>query len=388
MLWPVVVGLAASTCLVIGLLWDVSWHRSVGRDTFWTLPHMLQQLGAMLAGVGCGWLVLKTTFAGTMAERAAAVRVWGFRGPLGAWICIWSALVMLTSAPFDDWWHRAYGLDVRIISPPHAVLALGVISLQLGALLLVLSAQNRAATVSARRFGLLYIYGAGLLVVIVATLVMEHAAFPNHMHSSRFYVVTGAVLPLFLVAVARASTLKWGATATAAVYMAVVLAMLWILPLFPAQPKLAPVYNPVTHMVPPPFPLLLVAPALAVDALLRRVGRGHDWLLAGALGIAFVAVMLAVHWIWAEFLLSPVARNRVFGADQWEYTVSLGNWQYQFWNLDGGGPGTFKWGRAGDVVGAFQPGLFARGLGIAAVAATVSARLGLWWGTWMSLVRR
>jgi len=32
---------------------------------------------------------------------------------------------MLASAPFDDWWHNAYGLDVRIISPPHMVLAAG-----------------------------------------------------------------------------------------------------------------------------------------------------------------------------------------------------------------------------------------------------------------------
>ena len=30
---------------------------------------------------------------------------------------------MLTSAPFDNWWHDAYGLDVKIISPPHMFLA-------------------------------------------------------------------------------------------------------------------------------------------------------------------------------------------------------------------------------------------------------------------------
>ncbi len=28
---------------------------------------------------------------------------------------------MITSAPFDDWWHNAYGLDVKILSPPHVV---------------------------------------------------------------------------------------------------------------------------------------------------------------------------------------------------------------------------------------------------------------------------
>ena len=32
---------------------------------------------------------------------------------------------MITSAPFDNWWHEAYGLDVKIVSPPHTLLAMG-----------------------------------------------------------------------------------------------------------------------------------------------------------------------------------------------------------------------------------------------------------------------
>ena len=35
-----------------------------------------------------------------------------------------------TSAPLDDWWHRAYGLDVKILSPPHMVLAAGMMAVQ------------------------------------------------------------------------------------------------------------------------------------------------------------------------------------------------------------------------------------------------------------------
>jgi hypothetical protein len=263
-----------------------------------------------------------------------------------------------------------------------------MIGLQLGALLLVLGAQNRTRRGAARHLGAWFAYAAGLLLVVLATLVMEHAGFPNHMHSSRFYVATSAVVPIFLVAIARASTLRWGATAAAAVYMGVVLAMLWILPLFPAQSKLAPVYNPATHMVPPPFPLLLVAPALLIDVLVRRIGRERDWLLGALVGLTFVAVMLAVHWFWAEFLFSPAARNAVFGADQWDYSVRLGAWRYQYWNLDGGTTGTFKWGRAGNVVATFAPAAFARGLGIATLVAMVSSRLGLWWGTWMTGMKR
>src|SRR6187401_1870656 len=125
-----------ATSIVIGILWDISWHRTIGRDTFWTPAHLAIYLGGMLGGLTCGWLVLRTTFFGTPEEKAGAVKLWGFYGPLGAWVTIWGCIAMLTSAPFDNWWHDAYGLDVRIISPPHAVLALGIFAICVGAMLL------------------------------------------------------------------------------------------------------------------------------------------------------------------------------------------------------------------------------------------------------------
>ena len=178
------------------------------------------------------------------------------------------------------------------------------------------------------------------------------------------------VIPIFLVAFARALRLKWPATTVALLYMAIILVTMWVTQLFPAQPMLAPIYNPVTHMVPTPFPLLLVFPALAIDLLVQRFGEDRDWTLSIAIGVAFVAVMLAVHWYWAEFLLSPAARNFVFGADKWDYSSRLGEWRYEYWNLDASLPRLFQ------------------GLALAVVYASVSARIGLWWGKGMSRIRR
>src|SRR5262245_4836820 len=129
--WVIPAAVIATTSIVVGVIWDISWHRTIGRDTFWTPAHMAIYLGGVLAGLSGAWLILTTTF-GSEAVRATGVRVWGFRGPLGAWIMIWGATAMLTSAPFDDWWHNAYGLDVKILSPPHAVLGLGMITIQMG----------------------------------------------------------------------------------------------------------------------------------------------------------------------------------------------------------------------------------------------------------------
>jgi len=375
--WPVYAVLFSSAAIVIGLLWDISWHSTIGRDTFWTAPHLLEQLGAIVAGVSCGWLVLRTTFAGTAEQRAESVRFWGFRGPLGAWVTIWGTLVMITSAPFDNWWHNAYGLDVKIVSPPHMVLALGMISVQLGAMLMVLAAQNRATEPARiRQLGWAYAIAGGILVTMVATVISEYAARPNHMHSPRFYQVAAGAFPLLLVAFARAGRLRLPATSVGAVYMAILLAMIWILQLFPAQPKLAPIYVAVTHMVPPLFPLLLVVPALAIDLLLVRLGRRHDWLASVALGVLFVGLLLAVQWFFGEFLLSPAARNYFFAGDQWAYMAQLGEWRYRFWRVPK------------DALGNVDPIAMARGLGIATLIGIVSARLGLWWGNGMSRVTR
>jgi hypothetical protein len=383
--WPLVATIFASACIVVGLIWDISWHRTVGRDTFWTYPHVLEQLAAVIAGGGCGWLVLRTTFAGTAETCARTVRVWGFRGPLGAWVCIWGTITMIASAPFDDWWHNAYGLDVRVISPPHMVLAAGMIAIQLGAMLMAVAAQNRADEDRRRALGIAYAIAAGILVTMAATVLIERAGFANLMHGSAFYKITGAAFPLLLVASARASRLRWPATTAAGIYMGIVLISMWTLQLFPATPKLAPIYNPVTHMVPPPFPLLLMVPAVFIDAVLQRghgtggarggVRRG-DWGLAVILGLGFVAIFLVVQWFFADFLLSPAARQFLFGGGEWDYNVRPGAWQHEFWSIDR------------DALGVPSSLLLARGLLVAALMAVISARLGLWWGNGMGRVRR
>ena len=368
--WYVAATLVAATSAKVGIIWDISWHRSIGRDTFWTPAHMAIYLGGVLAGFSCGWLALRTTFAGPAQARAASVRFWGFHAPLGAWLGIWGALAMITSAPFDDWWHNAYGLDVKVLSPPHVILALGIWAIQLGSLFLVLALQNRTSDEQRPPpYGVLAAYLVGILLQNATTLTIEQLGFPNVAHSALYYKIAACALPLLLVAGARAARLRWPATTAAAAYMLISLVMIWILQLAPATPKLAPVFNPVTHMVPPPFPLLLVVPALAIDLVMRRVGPGRDWLLSLLVGLAFLLVFFVTQWFFTEFLLTPHARNFIFGADQWDYSSRLGPWRYRFWRAD-------------------TDPVTPRALALAALLAVASARIGLWWGNWMARIRR
>ena len=176
--WYLVAVTFASTSVILGLLWDISWHRTIGRDAFLTPAHLAIYLGAVIAGFSCGAVALKTTFAGSAEERAISVSFWGFRAPLGAWVCVWGCFAMLTSAPFDNWWHNAYGLDVQILSPPHAVLGIGMIAIQTGAMLMVLAEQNRRSD-SAGMLRWMYVYTAGIALLMAATMVWEYTGFPN-----------------------------------------------------------------------------------------------------------------------------------------------------------------------------------------------------------------
>src|SRR5581483_4692583 len=201
--WSIYAVLFAYTSVILGVIWDISWHRSIGRDTFWTPAHLAIYVGGLAAGLSCGVLALRTTFGAQPSARNEAVGFWGFRAPLGAWICIWGAFAMLTSAPFDDWWHNAYGLDVKILSPPHALLATGIGGIQCGAMLMALAWQNRAEG-STRRLAQLFLASAGLLLLMFYTLGSEHLQRWD-MHTSHFYQVAAGAFVFLLAATARAS---------------------------------------------------------------------------------------------------------------------------------------------------------------------------------------
>lgn len=372
--WYLGAVLLAAVLTYVGVLWDISWHSTIGRDTFWSPPHMCTYASGLLVGVACGWIALRTTFAGTEAERARAVGLWGFRAPLGAWVATWGAIAMLTSAPFDDWWHGAYGLDVRIISPPHTLLSFGMIAIVAGALLMAVAWQNRASAEDRRSLEMYVLVALGIFLGMVAIYTYEYSIRIWH-HAPRFYRASAIAYPIILVAAARVSTRRWPATTVAAVYMLSRLLMGWIFPLFPAEPKLGPIFNPVTHMVPMQFPLLLIVPGVGIDLFMRRIGATstprRDWVHAAVLGAIFVALLVAAQWPFATFLQSPAARNPIFWADVFPYSIAPDSFsrRFAFVPFDGESSLVVAWL-------------------VILICAGLSARAGLAWGRWMRQVQR
>ena len=353
-----------------GVHWDISWHRSIGRDTFWTPAHIDIYFCGILAGLSCAYLILSTTFQPKSPLRDASVRLWGFRGPLGAFIAAWGGVAMLTSAPFDDWWHNAYGLDVKIISPPHMILAAGIVAVHLGALILILGRMNRAHGEERRRLLRLYLYVGGMILVSLTVLQME-MVYRTTMHTVHCYHLLAMVAPLVFAAVARGSGYRWAATAAAAVYTVFVLLMSWILPLFPAEPKLGPVLHPLHQMTPPEFPLLLIVPAFLLDLMWQHTAQWGGWRQALVSGAVFLAAFAAVQWPFADFLMSPLARNWFFGARYFSYFASPNSYSmnYRFLPAESGGA---LWSE----------------LAWTLATAILTTRLGLAAGNWMQRIRR
>ena len=328
--WSVWTAVASVTCILVGGYWDISWHMTIGRDTFWTPAHLAIQLGGIIAGTCGGYLIFATSFGRLSSDDA--VRVWGFRGPLGAFVAVWGAAAMVISAPFDNWWHTAYGLDVKILSPPHMVLTIGILGVASGAVLIVAASLNRSvgaggsSFASARGSGgaasraleLCLLLVAGEILVLGMTAILEHT-FRSNLHRADAYRAISIVAPLVLFTFARATGRRWAATIVATTYTVFMIAMLWLFPLFPAEPKLGPVYQPITHFIPEEFPMLIVFPAIACDFVLARIEHWPRYTRALVTGPIFVVVLLAAEWPFADFLMSEHARNWVFGAHYHPY---------------------------------------------------------------------
>jgi hypothetical protein len=372
--WYISTCVIAITSASIGGVWDISWHKSIGRDTFWTAPHMLIYLCGILAGISCGYLILASSFGHSAAAHAGSVRMWGFRGPLGAFVCAWGGVAMIASAPFDNWWHAAYGLDVKVLSPPHVLLIFGMLVIRIGTLLLIMGQLsghlNRAEGALRTKLHALMLYAYTFLLVTSFGIFQEFLT-RNYMHGARFYLLMTLGSCFFLSALYRMSDYRWAGTVVAGIYTTLNLLYVWILPLFPAEPKLGPVLQHVTHFVPPDFPILFIVPAFVLDLTRPYWRRWNYWARAAAIAPIFVIALAAVQWPFADFLMTPAARNWIFGSGYFPFFVPSDiDWVRNVFTQAESGTVEFRTWIATVLLGALM------------------ARAGLAWGGWMRKIRR
>lgn len=167
---------------LVSASWDVSWHFTILRESVST-PHLVNVVGFLLVALA---FLLAWRERTPATQPALNVTLVGFA-------------VFLFAIPFDEAWHRVFGLDITTWSPSHLTLFAGTAITVAGITLLYLAEQGwrpgqRVAEVPMSR-------GAWAVFGILLFFLYEALAFPlgyneytamgawNHFHGNVLYPV-------------------------------------------------------------------------------------------------------------------------------------------------------------------------------------------------------
>ena len=195
-----------------GVQWDIQWHVLIGRDSFWIPPHLMTYAGVSLAVVlSWGVLLWETLLAGraSRAEQSTArIRLLGLRATRGFHLAAWGIALTVLAAPIDDLWHRLFGLDVTLWSPPHL---LGILGSAINTLACLLIAREVYPARSAARLAAMVVSGAMLYGNLHLSIDPSNLVAYRH-GGVRFYtlaILSALILPVALVIPARLSGTRW-----------------------------------------------------------------------------------------------------------------------------------------------------------------------------------
>jgi hypothetical protein len=188
-----------------GVRWDIQWHVQIGRDSFWIAPHVMTYAGvAATVLVSFGVLVWETA----RGRERGALTLLGLTGTRGFHVAAWGIAITVLAAPIDDLWHRLFGLDITLWSPPHLLGFLGAGVNSIGCLLIAREVYPEG---SRARLAALVLAGATLYGTLHPTL--EPAVLTAYRHGGlRFFtyaMLAALILPLALVPTARLAGQRW-----------------------------------------------------------------------------------------------------------------------------------------------------------------------------------
>ena len=287
---------AGSAVFLLGGYWDVSWHIIIGRDTFWSPPHLVLYAGIIAILAACGSAVAQAAAAargrGPALPGPLVALPFGLRLPPGILVTMVGAGMSLASAPIDDTWHRLYGLDVTVWSPPHIMLVAGMVIAPFGALIGLTLETNRRLPTRLRRMwhdtGQLWrmpsselaAIAAGGVILATALAVLAEYDFDLPIYQLVYHpIILSALSAFILVAAARASGRIGAATLAALAYTAMRLAIHAELVLLDG--------------IRPQIPLVLAA-APIIDLVLVGLPLRPLWLRAALAGAGFAGALVAV----------------------------------------------------------------------------------------------
>lgn len=294
-------GLTGGLLQIYGGTWDIAWHVDRGRESFFSPPHLVLYAGILLVLISAsiGLSAAATSGAGLLRRLRESP-------PLTAIVA--ATLLQLSSAPLDEFWHRSFGRDVSVWSPPHFVLIFGAAATFFA--LAALQIRRIGGREAARTAGwrdravllLLIACGSGMLmgVVVESDFPGIPPWHPSQQRPDWVAPLIGTVATGFGLTIGARLGRPFVGSGTAVAAMLMLIRITSIAGLL------------ILHLTPPYWPIWLVAGGPVLDALLPRVpGAGprtaRDWLLLALIGAAFALVLWGVSagWLAATGLAGP-----------------------------------------------------------------------------------
>ena len=166
---------------ISGSNWDIVWHGVGNVETFFTPPHSVIYSGVVLA---IGSVIGGTIQAAFRIRQQKNDATWFVllsvpsSLPLSLKIAAIGCILQLTAGPFDFLWHSLFGFD-GLLSPPHSVLAVGMLTTALGALIGIYghysnhsSKINNASSLSSLFSKLSLIVGFAVFLMVAVGMVL------------------------------------------------------------------------------------------------------------------------------------------------------------------------------------------------------------------------
>ena len=324
----------------LGLAWDRNWHDLVGRNEFFTPPHIMLYSGIALSGFIALFVVLVDTYRYYQKKPGvddnSTVRILHFfHAPLGYVILGFGAFIDLLAAPFDNYWHILYGIDVTLWSPFHLMGTVGGIIVALGIAFVFASEAviERQSASQPRQFLGLSGLEWGMLLILSAylnlTIPANTAFIPITLGPFQFitYPLPLAFTGAFcLVAAAKFTKKRGSALKTALILWIETLYTMAFVPLairvmviqlglhyrFPTLPGRLPVFNVTLALL----PLVYVTSALVVDSIAFSKHRNDSeknnkpsqiWLIGSLIALpALILPPLIVEFVMGIPFLLPL----------------------------------------------------------------------------------
>ena len=262
---------------------DVEWHVALGRDDdLFTSPHT-----AILAGlvmIACS--PLAGEIVASIRKREGGLRIGPFRFPWSTLPLLALGTAALIGFPIDELWHRTYGVDVTMWSPPHLIMILAASFSGLASWLVLADAGVRPTDGRWPR-GLHVVCGA--LTLQGLSSLQGEFSFGVPQWQQLYHPVLICLAAGFALVAIRIVHGPWWALGIASG----ILAVQWL----DSMDEGGPIKTRAGA--------LYVGSAIAVEVVARVLGTDRRLRFAIASGLGVLAVGLPVEWAWNQGAHQP-----------------------------------------------------------------------------------